>query len=98
MFLGQRRIQGRGPGAQVPPLFLDQTEASRAETNFLKTAWPHFPPPPPLPAYLKVWLQHSLDDENDSFPDFVHAENHITNQLEKADEYSENVLLYLFLL
>ena len=25
------RIQGRGPGGPAPPLFLDQTEARRAE-------------------------------------------------------------------
>ena len=32
-----------------------------------------------------------MDDENGSFPDFVHAGNHITNQSEKEDECSENV-------
>ena len=42
----QWRIQGRGP----PPLFLDQTEARRAETIFLSA---HPPPPPP---YLRVWM------------------------------------------
>ena len=31
----QRRIQGRGPGGPGPtPLFVDQTEARRAEKNF----------------------------------------------------------------
>ena len=89
MFLGQWWIQGRGPGARVPPLFLDQTEARRAETNFSETAWP--PPAPPPPSYLKVWSRHCLDDGNGSFPDFVHAGNHITNQSEIADECSENV-------
>ena len=28
------RIQGRGPGGSAPPLFLDQTEARRAEKFF----------------------------------------------------------------
>ena len=28
------RIQGRGPGGAHPPLFLDQTEARRAEKIF----------------------------------------------------------------
>ena len=39
----QWRIQGRSPG---PPLFLEQTEARRAEKNFLR-------PDPPTP-YLRV--------------------------------------------
>ena len=38
-------IQARGP-----PLFLDQTEAQKAEKFFLVT-----PPPPPS---LKFWIQH----------------------------------------
>ena len=50
---------GRGPGF---PLFLDQTEAQRAE-NFLGETAPH---PPSLskslddraPNYLKVWIRH----------------------------------------
>ena len=42
----QWRIQGRGP-PPLPPLFLDQTVAVRAEK---KTA--------PLP-YLYVWIRHS---------------------------------------
>ena len=37
----QWRIQGRGQGGPTPPLFLDQTEARRAEKNFLR-------PGPPL--------------------------------------------------
>ena len=52
----QWRIQGRGPGG-APPLFLDQTEARRAENCFWR------PPPPYLrvwmtapPPYLKVWI------------------------------------------
>ena len=45
-------IQGRGPGLPPPPhLFLDQTEARRAEKNFLRP-----PPPPSLPPYLRVWM------------------------------------------
>ena len=38
-------VQARGP-----PLFLDQTEAQKAEKFFLVT-----PPPPPS---LKFWIQH----------------------------------------
>ena len=37
-------IQGRGPGLPPPHLFLDQTEARRAEKKFFET-----PPPPPFP-------------------------------------------------
>ena len=53
----------------APPLFLDQTEARRAEKNFLGDCPP--PPPPylrvwmtararprPLPPYLNVWIRH----------------------------------------
>ena len=47
----QWRIQGRGPGA-ASPLFLDQTEARRAEKMFFETA-----PPPPLLPYLSVWAE-----------------------------------------
>ena len=43
----QGRIQGRGPGARRP-LFLDQTEARRAEKPFFGDH------PPPL--YLRVWM------------------------------------------
>ena len=69
LFLGemkremQQRIQwGARP---LPPLFLDQTEARRAEKKFGGTT---NPPPtfpylriwmtPPQPAYLKVWIRH----------------------------------------
>ena len=50
------------PGEESgPPLFLDQTEARRAEKNFFETRPPH-----PLsqgldgssPPYLKVWIRH----------------------------------------
>lgn len=37
------------------PLFLDQTEARKAEKNFFKTAPPPLPPPTPTP-YLRVWM------------------------------------------
>ena len=43
------RITVADPGG--PPLFLDQTEARRAEKRF-------FGDPPPL--FLKVWIRHSL--------------------------------------
>ena len=38
----QWRIQQRGPGEAALPLFLDQTEARRAEKNI----WDPTPPPP----------------------------------------------------
>ena len=50
----------RGPS---PHLFLDQTEALRAEKNF---CWDWPPPPPylrvwlPVPPYLKVWIRHCV--------------------------------------
>ena len=40
-------IQGRGPGARVPPLFLDQTEARRVGKKFFETG------PPP---FIRVWM------------------------------------------
>ena len=39
-------IQGRGPGASSPLLFVDQTETRRAEKSFLETG----------PPYLRVWM------------------------------------------
>ena len=61
----QCRIQVRGPGGGGGGggLFLDQTEAQRAEKNFFETT-----PPPPLsqglddraPHYLKVWIRRWL--------------------------------------
>ena len=55
---------GDGPGGPAPPpLFLDQTEAQRAEKIFLG----HRPAPlsqglddPPPPLYLKVWFRRCL--------------------------------------
>ena len=44
---------GEGPGGIAPPLFLDKTDARRAEKIFLGDR-----PPPPPPAYLKVWIRH----------------------------------------
>ena len=57
----QWRIQGRGP---PPPLFLDKTEARRAEKTFLRP-----PPPSPSPTYLKVWIRHweSLPESRQDF-------------------------------
>ena len=57
----QWRIQVRGPGAQPPNSLyldqqrLDQTEARRADKNFLGDCLPH-PPPPHPPPYLSVWM------------------------------------------
>ena len=57
----QWRIKGRDPGSPASRLFLDQTEARRAEKIFLRPG----PPLPylrvwmtPLPPYLKVWIRH----------------------------------------
>ena len=58
----QWRIQGRGPPPPAP-LFLDQTEARRAEKIIILG---EHPPPHPLckglddrdPPYLKVWIRH----------------------------------------
>ena len=44
----QWRIQWRGPEG-APPLFLDQTEARKAENFFLR-------PPPPPPTYVGVLM------------------------------------------
>ena len=52
-----------GPGG--PPLFLDQTEAQRAQKIFSETgplpylrAWMTVPPPPNPLLYLNVWIPH----------------------------------------
>ena len=64
---------GERPGGPPSPLFLDQTEARKAEKKYLGEiafhphltylrVWMTAPPPPPLPSpplpYLKVWIQH----------------------------------------
>ena len=44
--------QGDGPQGPGPPaLFLDQTEAGRAEKNFFETALP------PSSSFLNVWIR-----------------------------------------
>ena len=63
----------RGARWTRPPLFLHQTEARRAEKNFLQTGPPLFVrvwmtrppllsgsgwPDPPFPPYIKVWFRH----------------------------------------
>ena len=52
LFLGEmkREMQQRG-GRPLPPLFLDQTEARRAEKKIEGTT----PAPPTFP-YLRVWM------------------------------------------
>ena len=56
---------GEGPGgAGLPPVFLNQTEARRADEFFFLR--PALPPPylrvwmtaPPSPPYLTVWIHH----------------------------------------
>ena len=46
----QWRIQGGGGGR--PPLFLDQTEAQRAEKNFFAYRTP--------PPYLRFWISELI--------------------------------------
>ena len=54
--LHQWGIQGRAWGDRpLPPLFLDQAEAQKAEKNFLGTAR-RLHPSPPQPLYLRVWM------------------------------------------
>ena len=56
----QWRIQEKGPGAPTPlPLFLDQTEAQRAEIFFC------FRPPPPLPILGSGWPGPPLSEGQD---------------------------------
>ena len=43
---------------EAPPLFLDQTEARRAQKRFFGDR-PLSPPPPP-PLFLKVWIRHCI--------------------------------------
>ena len=52
---GQWRIQGRAPGGLPPPLFLDQTEARRAEKCFFGDQVP-----PPSSTYLAVSLRKCI--------------------------------------
>ena len=61
-FAVQWRIQGRGPGSQALPLFLNQTEARRAEKNFLRPPSPYlrvWMTAPPLPAPHLIWRSRS---------------------------------------
>ena len=44
----QWRIQGEGLGGGLPPLFLNQTEAQRAEKNFFAYRTP--------PPYFRFWI------------------------------------------
>ena len=48
--------RGGARGARPPLLFLDETEAQRAEKNFLETK----PPPPPLSEGLDPPLHHNI--------------------------------------
>ena len=69
---------GGSRGRARPPLFLDQTEARRAEKNFGGDRAP--PPPPPL--NLKVWIRHCYQTKlydfqgpTIKFHDFLGQEN-----------------------
>ena len=53
----------RGPGGLCPPLFLDQTEARRAQKKFFGDQASPFSkglddPPSPTPLYLKACIRH----------------------------------------
>ena len=62
--LTQSNLPSGGSGGDGPHLFLDQTEAWRAEKTFVETLpllisgswWPALPPPPP--PCLKIWIRH----------------------------------------
>ena len=45
-------LSGADPGEGPGPLFVDQTEAQRADRSL--------PPPSPPPPYLRVWIRHCL--------------------------------------
>ena len=51
---------GEGPKGPGPPLFLDQTEAWRAEKFFLRPTPPFLRAWMTPPPYLKVWICHCL--------------------------------------
>ena len=53
MIQSSGRSRGGAQGARSPPLFLDQTEAQRAEKNF----WETTPPPPPQGLHLALQRQ-----------------------------------------
>ena len=60
--LRQWWIQGRGLGSPFPRLFLDPTEAQKAEKKFFENWVPlisgcGWQPTAPTP-YLKVWIRH----------------------------------------
>ena len=59
IFNNQWRIQGKGPGTRPPPppLFLDRTDAQRAEKIGGGGDPPYRWPPLPPPSYLKVWIR-----------------------------------------
>ena len=48
------QVSGGEGQALPPPLFLDQTEARRAENKF----WRPLPTPSPPPPFLKAWIRH----------------------------------------
>ena len=51
---------GKGAGEPVPPLFLDQTEAQRAEKDFLRSLSLTQGLNDHLPPYLPVWIRHCM--------------------------------------
>ena len=52
---------GEGAGEPAPPLFLDQTEAQRAEKDFCKTALPYLRVwMTTSPRYRTVWIRHYM--------------------------------------
>ena len=81
-YLDLKQSSGGSRGGAAPPLFVDQTEAQRAEKQFFETA---LPPQP----YLKVWIcQRSVSNSltnvrqvktsiqtSYSHPKFVRLEN-----------------------
>ena len=74
-------FRGGARGAQTAPprpLFLDQTEAQRAEKNF-------FGDRPPPPAYLRVWITPLLISRSGSATALLHFEAYL--KISKCKKY-----------
>ena len=86
----QWRTQGRG--SAPPPLFLDQTEAQRAEKKFFG-----YRPPPPPPPCLKVWLLSNTEILQFSSKVVVVDLREISFTIKTFDFYNESPLKSVFI-